>query len=666
MKRSALLLLLIFSVSLVWGDVTESFDGLSESSYGNYSYNGFDIVNGLCNSTNALSGNAVRLRNAATSLTYSGLDGNGKDGGVGTISFWYRSWDDSPAAEYFVEVNVNLGGWTSVGSTINSTSTTYSQWSYSLNNSNDNILIRVNRTNGERLHIDDFNITDFGVTPTITLSETALNGFTYIEGNGPSAEQSFTVEGSNLTADISIDAPADYEISTSTGAFFVAEDPITLTQTGGSVAETTIYVRLKTGLAIGIYNNENITAISTDADAKTVVCNGDVTEVTTTTDVWNLDFETVGGYTTSVAEFTDSDADYFLRTDGTNISSSVEFLGIQGDFYFAAQDTDGDGQPSNLTLDINDVSISGYSNLIFSIDLAEDQATDDNEDWDTSSYMHISYDIDNSGSFTNLIWIEAAGSTNTEPKVDTNFDGTGDGTALSPTFATFSKDILSTGSLIDIKITFNDLDAGDEDIAIDNLKIVGDAPLPVTLTSFTAAQFQNDMATIMWETASESNMSHFKLYRDEMEITSVNASNTSETHRYSVHDEELEAGQTYSYYLEAVEYDGHSETFGPIILSINEDVDPEDPPSVDIAESTLMGNFPNPFNPTTIIKFNVDEEETGTLEIYSSKGQLIKTAEFGTGEHTYTWNANNQASGVYFYKLKTESYSETKKMVLLK
>ncbi|MEZ5197798.1 MAG: choice-of-anchor J domain-containing protein [Bacteroidales bacterium] len=142
-------------------DVNESFDGLSQSSYGNYDYNGFHIENGLCNSTNALSGNAVRLRNAVSYLEYNGTDGNGKDGGVGSISFWYRSWDNSPAAVLDVKVNVDGAGWVNIGAQINTTSTTYAEWSYLLNNASDNILIRIEYVSGERLHIDDFSITDY-------------------------------------------------------------------------------------------------------------------------------------------------------------------------------------------------------------------------------------------------------------------------------------------------------------------------------------------------------------------------------------------------------------------------------------------------------------------------------------------------------------------------
>ncbi|MCK9453047.1 MAG: fibronectin type III domain-containing protein [Bacteroidales bacterium] len=114
--------------------------------------------------------------------------------------------------------------------------------------------------------------------PTIILSESALAGFTYIEDAGPSTEQTFTVEGSNLDANISITASTNYEISTGTGGSFTPINPIVLSQTDGTVAETTVYVRLKAGLAIGTYD-EDITATSTGADEKTVSCSGSVTAI---------------------------------------------------------------------------------------------------------------------------------------------------------------------------------------------------------------------------------------------------------------------------------------------------------------------------------------------------------------------------------------------------
>lgn len=126
--------------------------------------------------------------------------------------------------------------------------------------------------------IDDISITGSALSsPAIAVNPASLSDFTYVHGSGPSAEQSFTVSGSNLTAGISITAPANYEISTATGGSFVATSPITLNHTAGTVAATTIYVRLKAGLAVNTYNGEVITATSTGADNKTVTCSGSVT-----------------------------------------------------------------------------------------------------------------------------------------------------------------------------------------------------------------------------------------------------------------------------------------------------------------------------------------------------------------------------------------------------
>ena len=124
--------------------------------------------------------------------------------------------------------------------------------------------------------------------PTIIISPSTLTGLNYIVSNGPSAEQSFTISGTNLTADISIDAPTNYEISTGTGGSFVATDPIVLTQVAGEVSATTIYVRLKAGLSAGDYNSETITATSTDATDKTVTCSGTVSTPDVTASVASL------------------------------------------------------------------------------------------------------------------------------------------------------------------------------------------------------------------------------------------------------------------------------------------------------------------------------------------------------------------------------------------
>lgn len=200
------------------------------------------------------------------------------------------------------------------------------------------------------------------------------------------------------------------------------------------------------------------------------------------TSVLDEGFETDGNparYTTSTAEFSDGVGDFFTRTDGGNIASFYSVTGFGGSFFFAGMDLDGEGAASTQTLDFTGLDISGLTNLQFSIDVAEDD-DGSNQDWDSDTALTIEYQIDGGG-FQNLLAFAATGGTNTEPAQDTNFDGVGDGTALSSVFATFSAAIAGTGSALDIRITFANMDAGDEDAAIDNVRVTGEAAFTPTL-----------------------------------------------------------------------------------------------------------------------------------------------------------------------------------------
>lgn len=138
-----------------------------------------------------------------------------------------------------------------------------------------------------------------GSDPTITVSS-GLSDFYYVEGNGPSASQSFTVEGANLTADITVTPPTNYEISDDDATF--QSSAITLVQSGGTVNTTTLYTRLKAGLSAATYD-ENITCSSTDATDKTIALSGSVEAPATTTLPYSENFDTDLGdcYTYSVS-----------------------------------------------------------------------------------------------------------------------------------------------------------------------------------------------------------------------------------------------------------------------------------------------------------------------------------------------------------------------------
>jgi len=83
----------------------------------------------------------------------------------------------------------------------------------------------------------------------------------------------------------------------------------------------------------------------------------------------------------------------------------------------------------------------------------------------------------------------------------------------------------------------------------------------------------------------------------------------------------------------------------------------------------LEQNFPNPFNPSTTISFSLPKESNVSLKIFNVIGKEVDVLVNGylpAGNYSLQWNAGNQTSGIYFYKLTTDNFTETRKMTLLK
>lgn len=83
----------------------------------------------------------------------------------------------------------------------------------------------------------------------------------------------------------------------------------------------------------------------------------------------------------------------------------------------------------------------------------------------------------------------------------------------------------------------------------------------------------------------------------------------------------------------------------------------------------LYRNYPNPFNPNTIIKFDLKKSSYVTMKIYDSMGREVETIvneKLDAGTFSASWNGANFSSGVYFYKIAAENFSETRKMMLVK
>ncbi len=87
------------------------------------------------------------------------------------------------------------------------------------------------------------------------------------------------------------------------------------------------------------------------------------------------------------------------------------------------------------------------------------------------------------------------------------------------------------------------------------------------------------------------------------------------------------------------------------------------------SEYRLEQNFPNPFNPSTTIRFAIPQTTKATVAIFNILGQKVATLMDGmvqAGSYDVVWNAGNMASGIYFYQVRTSAFTSTKKMMLLK
>jgi subtilisin family serine protease len=102
--------------------------------------------------------------------------------------------------------------------------------------------------------------------------------------------------------------------------------------------------------------------------------------------------------------------------------------------------------------------------------------------------------------------------------------------------------------------------------------------------------------------------------------------------------------------------------------------DQNDDPLIHVITELSVSNYPNPFNPETVIAFSIPDDSYVRIEVFNIKGQKVKTLwdDFtATGHHNVVWNGkddngNSVGSGIYFYRLDSEGFTKTNKMLLIK
>jgi hypothetical protein len=194
------------------------------------------------------------------------------------------------------------------------------------------------------------------------------------------------------------------------------------------------------------------------------------------------------------------------------------------------------------------------------------------------------------------------------------------------------------------------------------------APVAVRLKSVDARLEDGD-AVLRWETAVEAGMEGFEVTRSETErgvyetVTPemIRAAGEAGGASYEYRDTTIRPNRTYWYKLVEVTSEGLGMEFGPYSVTFR-------------IRNGLEQNVPNPFNPTTTIRYAIAEDSDVRLVIYDVAGRHVRTLvndRQRADVYQVAWDGVDDhgkrvASGVYFYKLAAGKFSSTKKMMLLK
>ncbi|MEO8168305.1 MAG: T9SS type A sorting domain-containing protein, partial [bacterium] len=212
-------------------------------------------------------------------------------------------------------------------------------------------------------------------------------------------------------------------------------------------------------------------------------------------------------------------------------------------------------------------------------------------------------------------------------------------------------------------------------VGLNNTILKYDAPhqVPIQLASFNASVSNNHDVRLAWRTISEVNNYGFEVQRafGEAEgFESIDGSfvpghgTTNQPQNYSWTDNNAPAGHLY-YRLKQIDLDGTTSYTEPVSVDVLTAVG-----EAGVATAySLNQNYPNPFNPVTTIQFSITSAELANLKIFDMLGREVATLVNEVkqpGIYRVQWDANNFPSGMYFYKLTTERFSETRKLTLVR
>jgi len=196
--------------------------------------------------------------------------------------------------------------------------------------------------------------------------------------------------------------------------------------------------------------------------------------------------------------------------------------------------------------------------------------------------------------------------------------------------------------------------------------------LPIQLASFTGRHLGGTRVRLDWRTLRETNNLGFYVQRRRASDTTFTQisqlipgyGTTNEPHDYSWTDSNATIARWY-YRLKQVDLNGPIHFTEPIIVDVTTGVNEKQLPT----RFALEQNYPNPFNATTKLSFVISHSSLVSLKVFDVLGRevatLVNEAKM-PGEYRIQWNAESVPSGVYFYRMRVENSSDTKKMILMK
>ncbi|HCY77060.1 MAG TPA: hypothetical protein DHV28_14150 [Ignavibacteriales bacterium] len=202
---------------------------------------------------------------------------------------------------------------------------------------------------------------------------------------------------------------------------------------------------------------------------------------------------------------------------------------------------------------------------------------------------------------------------------------------------------------------------------VSNVNFTIDQEVPVELISFTAERTDGGVE-LNWKTATETNNSGFTIERSRDEENFVQISfisgkgTTTEVTSYNYLDTGIETGKYY-YRLKQIDFDGTSKYLNVVLVDVGLP-----------KQFELSQNHPNPFNPSTTIKFQLPVDANVKIGLYNSIGQKVSellNSDLSGGVHEVTFDGSNLSSGIYYYTMNAfgkdgKNFSSTKKMILIK